>query len=94
MLDDLPLLGAVNKAVVNTERHRIPVRKVRQNRLFLRSRRPFPNCPHAFVTVTANKMIRKKPHCAWHNTVEKFLNPNLLSLLGRKDFLFSLKHFQ
>ena len=94
VLNNLPLLRTVHKSVVNAERHRISVCKVRQNRLFFGCGWPFPHCPHTFTAVSTNKMIGEKSDRTGDDTVKKFLNPNFFRLFWREHFLLFLKHFQ
>ena len=80
LLNDLPLLHACNKAVVDTERYTVPVRKVSKYSSFFCARRILSHSPDASETVSADVVICVKAYNAWCNAVKKVLCINYLKL--------------
>ena len=60
LLNDLPLLHACNKAVVDTERYTVPVRKVSKYSRFFRTWRILRHRPAGLVEVSADVVVGEK----------------------------------
>ena len=81
LLNDLPLLHACNKAVVDTERYTVPVRKVSKYSRFFRTWRILRHRPAGLVEVSADVVVGVKADHARHGAVEKALCFHYLKLL-------------
>ena len=57
VLNDFTLFHRFNKSVVNAKRHTVAVGELRENCLFLGSRRILTNRPHAAVAVADDIMV-------------------------------------
>ena len=73
LLNDLPLLHACNKSVVDTERYTVPVRKVSKYSRFFRTWRILRHRPDTEETVSADVVIGVKAYNARCNAVKKVL---------------------
>ena len=92
VLYNLALLHAFHQPVVNVQGHTAAIRKLCQNRLFLRGGRILPNDPHAPVGITQNIMVAHKFDSAGQDAVEEILGSEFLHLCRSQHLGLALKH--
>ena len=92
VLHDFPLLHAFHQPVINAECDTAAIRKLCQNRLFLRSGRILPNDPYAPVGIPDDIVVSHKLDGAGQDAVKEILGSDFLHLCRCQHLGSALKH--
>ena len=92
VLHDFPLLVCFHQPVINAECDTTAIRKLCQNRLFLRSGRVLPNDPYAPVGIPDDIVVGHKLDGAGQDAVEEILGSDFLHLRRSQHLGLALKH--